>query len=192
MGWTENQTFATVCLHVNKGDSRGTMTPTDNREESPRKKKTKDLQCVMAHALASTTLTDFPSVSKKTLLEFSLCTLCQPFNCCPWTNLISFWPAREFLVDIDTAKMFLGSVVFTPSRRLQQTAVSCKRSNCNKIGEKSWKSHVWSFVQNGKQRVSPFYHVALQVSSCVEFHLNSYELHQKSLQCNQLVEELDD
>ena len=35
---------------------------TDNREERLRN-KTKDLQCMMAHALASTTLTDFPSVS---------------------------------------------------------------------------------------------------------------------------------
>ena len=37
------------------------MTLTDNKEEKLRKMK--DLQCVMAHALASTALTDFPSVS---------------------------------------------------------------------------------------------------------------------------------
>ena len=37
------------------------MTQTDNKEERPQ--KTKDLQCMMPHALASTTLTDFPSVS---------------------------------------------------------------------------------------------------------------------------------
>ena len=37
------------------------MTLTDNKEE--RLRKTKDLQCMMAHALAPTTLTDFPSVS---------------------------------------------------------------------------------------------------------------------------------
>ena len=50
-----------MCVHLNKEDSQGTMTPTDNREE--RLRKTKDLQCMMAHALALTTLTGFPSVS---------------------------------------------------------------------------------------------------------------------------------
>ena len=58
----ETQTRATVCVHLNKEDSQGTMTLTDNGEERPR--KTKDLQCMMAHALASTTLTDFRSVSR--------------------------------------------------------------------------------------------------------------------------------
>ena len=50
-----------MCVHLNKEDSLGTMTLTDNKEE--RLRKTKDLQSMMAHALASTTLTDFPSVS---------------------------------------------------------------------------------------------------------------------------------
>ena len=45
----------------NKEDNQRTMSLTDNKEE--RLRKTKDLQCMMAHALASTTLTDFPSVS---------------------------------------------------------------------------------------------------------------------------------
>ena len=51
----------TVCVHLNKENSQGTMTRTDNKEE--RLRKTKDLQCMMPHALASTTLTDFQSVS---------------------------------------------------------------------------------------------------------------------------------
>ena len=51
----------TVCVYLNKEDSQGTMTLTDNKEG--RVRKTKDLQRMMAHALASTTLTDFPSVS---------------------------------------------------------------------------------------------------------------------------------
>ena len=50
-----------MCVHQNKEDSQRTMTQTDNKED--RLRKTKDLQCIMAHALASTTLTDFPSVS---------------------------------------------------------------------------------------------------------------------------------
>ena len=50
-----------MCVHLNKENSQGTMTLTENKEE--RLRKTKDLQCMMAHALASTTLTDFQSVS---------------------------------------------------------------------------------------------------------------------------------
>ena len=46
-----------------KEDSQRTTTPTDNKEERLTTKKTKDLRCMMAHALASTTLTDSPSVS---------------------------------------------------------------------------------------------------------------------------------
>ena len=45
----------------NKEDSQGTMTLTDNNEE--RLQKVKDLQYMMPHALASTKLTSFPSVS---------------------------------------------------------------------------------------------------------------------------------
>ena len=43
-----------------KEDSQGTMTLTDNKRETT---KTKDPQCIMTHALASTTLTDSLSVS---------------------------------------------------------------------------------------------------------------------------------
>ena len=50
-----------MCVYLNKENSQGTMTLTDNNEE--RLRKTKELQCMMTHALASTTLTGFPSVS---------------------------------------------------------------------------------------------------------------------------------
>ena len=45
-----------------KENSQGTMTLTDNKEERDYE-KTKDLQCMMTNALASTTLTNFPTVS---------------------------------------------------------------------------------------------------------------------------------
>ena len=46
----------------------------------------------MTHALASTTLTDFPSVSGHFThcWDFLLCTSCQQFNCCGCTKLIQF------------------------------------------------------------------------------------------------------
>ena len=62
-GWTETQTWATMGAHLNKEDIQKNMTLTGNKEERDWLRKTKDLQCMMAHALASTTLTDFPNVS---------------------------------------------------------------------------------------------------------------------------------
>ena len=46
---------------MNVENSQGTTTLTDDKEE--RLRKTKDLQCMMTHALASTTLTDFRKFS---------------------------------------------------------------------------------------------------------------------------------
>ena len=53
--------------------------------------------------------------SLHTLLGFSLCTSCHQFNCCRCTYLFNFWPVREFLVEIHTAKMVLWGVVFAPT-----------------------------------------------------------------------------
>ena len=91
-------------------------------------KKTKDLQCLKTHALASTTLTCSPSVSGHfTHCWVSLCTSCHQFNCCRCNHLL----IREFLVEIHTAKKGLMRCCLYTSRRLQWT-VSCKRSICNK------------------------------------------------------------
>ena len=67
-GWTETQTWATMGAHLNNEDIQKTMTLTGNKEERLTT-KIKDLQCMMAHALASTTLADFPNVSN----NFSHC-----------------------------------------------------------------------------------------------------------------------
>ena len=48
--------------HSVRTSKQGRPSLTDNKEK--RQRKTKNLQCMMAHALASTTLTDFPSVSR--------------------------------------------------------------------------------------------------------------------------------
>ena len=45
----------TVCVHLNKENSQGTMTLTDNKKRETTKMK--DLQCMKTHPLASTTLT---------------------------------------------------------------------------------------------------------------------------------------
>ena len=111
----------------------------------------------------------FPKCVKSlhTLLGFSLCTSCHQLGCCCCTNLFNFWPTRQFLVEIHTAKTGLLRCCLYTTRRLQQTSVSCKRSYCNKIKIESRTSEVLS--KDGKQRVFPFYHVALRVSSFIDF-----------------------
>ena len=54
--------------------------------------------------------------SLHTLLGFSLCTSRHQFNCCRCTNLLNFWPVREFLVEIHTAEMDLWGVIFNVRR----------------------------------------------------------------------------
>ena len=80
MGWTETQTWATVCVHLNKEDSQRTMTLTDNREERLRKRRIYNAWRLM-HALASTTstltLTCSPSVSS----HFTHCWVLHCASC---------------------------------------------------------------------------------------------------------------
>ena len=60
-------------------------------QKKERLRKTKDLQCMMTHALASTTLTDFPSVlGYFTHCWVSLCASCRQFNCCRCNHLLNF------------------------------------------------------------------------------------------------------
>ena len=108
---------------------------------------------------------------------------------------IQFWPAHEFLIEIHTAKTGLLRCCLYTSRRLQQTFVSCKRSNCTKIEnikKKSWKSLVWGFIQ--RRQTTDFVVLSCRFACILIYRLslNNYELHQESLHCHQLEEELDD
>ena len=135
----------------------------------------KDLQCMKTHALASTTLTCSPSVSGHFAHCWdAFCNSCRQFNCCRCNHLLNFWFGREFLVEIHIAKTGLLRCCLYTTRRLQQTAVSCERSNWNKIekntkNRESRSSEVLS--KDGTQQVSPFYHIALHVSSLNDFLL---------------------
>ena len=102
-GVNEDSNLSHSVRASNKEDSQRTTTLTDNKKEST---KTKDLQCMKTHALASTTLTCSPSDSGHfTHCWVSLCTSCRQFNCCRCTYLLNFCPVREFLVEIHTAIM---------------------------------------------------------------------------------------
>ena len=73
----------------NKEDGQKATTLTDNKKE--RLRKTKDLQCMMAHALASTTLTDSPSVSGHFTHCWDFDSVLRVVNSiCRCTNLFNF------------------------------------------------------------------------------------------------------
>ena len=119
-----------MCVHLKKEDSQKTMTTTDKIRETT---KTKDLQYMKTNALASTTLTRCPIVSGyfTHLLDFALyfVSLNQLLSMFPH---ILFSHVCEFLVTVHTAKTGLLRCCIYTLRQLQQTDVSCKRSNCNK------------------------------------------------------------
>ena len=87
----------------------------DTKSKKERLRKTKDFQCMMAHALAWTTLTDCPNVSGHSTHCWAFRSALRVTN----SNVVAvpvyeiFWPVHEFLVEIHTAEMVLWSVVFT-------------------------------------------------------------------------------
>ena len=88
--------------------------------------KKKDLQCMKTHALAITTLTSSPSVSGHFThcWDFRSVLHVVNLNYCRCNHLLNFWPIREFLVEVHTAKKGLLRCCLYKPRRLQQTAVS--------------------------------------------------------------------
>ena len=80
----------TVCVHLNKENSQGTMTPTDNNEE--RRQKNEGSSMHDASCIGINYAHRFPKCfrSLHTLLGFSLCTSCHQFNCCHCTKFIQF------------------------------------------------------------------------------------------------------
>ena len=130
--------------------------------------------------------------SLHTLLGLSFCVPKYHVTCCQCTKLIHFLTCTRIPCRGSHCENARVRCCVHTSRRLQQTAVSCKRSNCNKMKKILKVDTSEALSKDGKQRVSPFYHVALHVSSFVDFLSNCHELHQESLHCHQLEEELDD
>ena len=232
----------TVCVHLNKEDSQGKTTLTDNKKRDYENEGSSmhEDSCIginNAHM--------FPKCFRPlhTLLGFSLCTSCQQFNCCSCTNVFSFWPVRDFLVEIHTAKMVLWGVVFTENgeveenqtrnvsawrwhmecdvhtpnlrleprmcvslyekvwrvwcavhthRWLQQTAVSCKRSDYNK--KNLAKCHFWAALWRNCATGRPVpWCRSFTSSEVLDFLLIFHELHQESFHCHQdVLDEEDD
>ena len=153
----------------NKEDSQKDIDT--NWQQKRETTKTKDLQCMKTHALASTTLTCSPSVSGHfTNCWFSLCT-----HFASSIQLLSLYPFIQFLTctripcrDSHYENCLVRCCLYNP-RRLQQTDV---RSNCNKIEniKKSWKSLVWGFYP---QTANNGFHRSI-ISLCMHPHLSTF------------------
>ena len=61
-----------------------------------------------------------------------LVALCAEFTCCQCTKLIHFLPCTGIPCRDSHCENGLVTCYLYTTRRLQQTAVSCKRSNCSK------------------------------------------------------------
>ena len=121
-----------------------------------------------------------------------LVALCAEFTCCQCTKLIHFLTCTGIPCIDSHCENGLVRCCLYISRRLQQTAVSCKRSNCNKIKKNLKAARLRVLSKDGKQRVSPFYHVAFARKLICGLSFNYHDLHQDPLHCHQLEEEIDD
>ena len=176
-----------VCVHLNKeGQSRDA--DTNNKEERLQKQTSSAVAqstAFTSHWMYSWVSTCFSSFNMLLCLS-----LCAEFTCCQCTKLIHFLTCAGISCrDSHCENGLVRCCLYTP-RRLQQTAVSCKRSNCNSI-KKSWTSHVWGFIQRPQTTGPPVLSCRFARKLICGLSLNYHELHHESLHCHQLEEELD-
>ena len=134
-GMNEDSNLSHSVRASNKEDSQRTTTLTDNKKRDYENEGASmhEDSCIginYAHMFQKC----FRSLH--TLLGFALYFVSS-------IQLLSLYPFIQFLtctrilVEIHTAKTGLLRCCLYTSLRLQQTAVSCKRSNCNKVENKS-------------------------------------------------------
>ena len=82
-------------------------------------------------------------------------------------------------------KWTVWGVVFTLPVGCSKLLAAVNDLTATNLLKKLESRHVWGFVKRRhKQRISPFYHVVLHLSSVVDFLVNCHELHQESLHCH--------
>ena len=161
-----------VCVHLNKKkESRDD--DTNNKDKRLQKQTSSAVvqsTAFTSHWMYSWVFTCFSSLHM--LLGLSLCVPNSLVINAP--NLFTFWLVREFLVQIHTAKMDLWGVVLTHRNK------------------KFWKSHDWGFIQRRQTTGLPVLPCRFARKLIFGLSLNYQRLHQESLHCHQLDEELDD
>ena len=118
----------------------------------------------MAHALASTTLTDSPSVSVTSHIVgiFALYFVSSiQFVAVPLYSISDLYANSLYSFTLRKRSCEVLSL-HTPSVTVDRSQLWTIQLQQNE--KKSWKSHVWGLSKHGKQQVSPFYHVALYIA----------------------------
>ena len=117
VGWMRTWANA-VCDHVNK-EKQSRDDDTNNKEE---RLKTNKLSCGSIHNVHESLMYSWVSSCFSSVYMLLCLSLCVPNSLVVTVpNLFTFWPVRESLVEIHTAKTDLWSVVFTPP-------VGCRRT----------------------------------------------------------------
>ena len=179
MEWTKTQTCVgwsrTVRVHLSK------MTVKRQRhqwQQKERLRKKKNLQCLVTHELASTTLTDFPSVSGHFTRCWDFRSALHNVKSIIAVVIYSIFDLySNFFVDSHTAKMsFLIWFLYS------SPSVAVVRRHEIEINQKQIReSRAFEVLSKyGTQRGSPFYHIALHASSFNDFLwiiMNSFKKH---------------
>ena len=148
-GMNEDSNLSQSVRASNKEDSQRTTTLTDNKKREAT--KTKDLQCMKTHALASTALTCSPSVSGHFAHCWdAFCNSCRQFNCCRCNHLLNFLIRTRILCRDSHCENGSSEVL-----SLHHPSVAADRRQLRTIQlkqnreeyKKSWKSLVWGFIQ---------------------------------------------
>ena len=168
MGWTETQSWVVqcACIYKRRKHKGQRFKLTTKRETTKTKYLTmQDGPCSEWHQLGSNVSQLF-QVTSHVVGIFALHFL-SPLQLFSLNQFSQFLTCTRILCRDYTAKMVLRGTVFTPP-------VGCSRPSSAVNGptaKNSWTKSVWGFffTKIHKQRVSPFFHVALHESSFVDF-----------------------
>ena len=171
-GMNEDSNLSQSVRASNKEDSQRTTTLTDSKKERLRKRRIFNAWRLMHwHQLRSHVHQVFQVISHIVGMR-SVIRVVNSIVVA--VTIYSIFDLDANFLLIHSAKTGLLRSCLYSTFRLQQTALSCERSNCNNIEKKtknreSRSSEVLS--KDGTQQVSLFYHIALHVSSLYDFLL---------------------
>ena len=171
------------CAYIwTRKNSQGTLTLTRRKRDY----KNKQAQMWCPRVIGCTRGFPHASVIQHVVEMF---TLCAELTCCQCTKLIHFLtctgiPWRDSYFENGLVRCCLYTHPSVAADRRQRWTIQLQLFFL--------KSHVWGFIQRRQTMGSQVLSCRFVRRSCVDFHLNYHELHQESLHCHQLEEELDD
>ena len=122
-----------MCVHLYKVNSQGTMTLTDNKEERLRKNEGSPMHDDSRIGI------NYAHRFPKCFRSLFAVHFVSPIQLLSLYQFIQFLICTRILCGDSHCENGLVRCCLSIARRLQQTAVSCKRSNCNRIRAKILK-----------------------------------------------------